>query len=194
MIAFLSGTVAGNRPGQLVVDVNGVGYLVRTPSGMQPGPIGAAITVHTYLAVREDAMDLYGFANEADRDTFTIMLGVNGVGPKLALAAVDTLGADGVRAAVVAEDVGALTQIPGVGRKGAQKMVLELREKLAGMPATSGAIASAPAAANLTARDEARGALAALGYTGSEVEAAIAGAEGSAEEIIRTALRALARS
>lgn len=194
MIAFLSGVIASNRPGQLIVDVHGVGYLVRTPSGMQPGPIGAEITVHTYLAVREDAMDLYGFANEADRDTFTIMLSVNGVGPKLALAAVDTLGADGVRAAVVAEDVGALTQIPGVGRKGAQKMVLELREKLSGLPASSGAIASPAAAANLTARDEARGALAALGYTGTEVEAAIAGADGTAEDIIRAALRALARS
>lgn len=194
MIAFLSGVVASNRPGQLIVDVQGVGYLVRTPSGMQPGAIGAPITVYTYMAVREDAMDLYGFANEADRDTFTIMLSVNGVGPKLALAAIDTLGAQGVRSAVVAEDVGALTQIPGVGRKGAQKMVLELREKLSGLPATSSALASETTTANLSARDEARGALASLGYSGAEVEAAIAGAEGSAETIIRTALRALARS
>ncbi|WP_336248726.1 Holliday junction branch migration protein RuvA [Stomatohabitans albus] len=193
MIAFLSGVIVSHRPGQLFVDVQGVGYLVRTPSGMQPGPSGSPVTVHTYLAVREDAMDLYGFASESDRDTFTILLSVNGVGPKLALAAIDTLGAEGMRRAVSTEDIGALTQIPGVGRKGAQKMVLELREKLSGLPATTQAIASPETAAHLTARDEARAALASLGYSGTEVETAIAGIDGSTEDIIRTALRALAR-
>lgn len=194
MIAMLRGTVASLTAGQVVLDVNGVGYLVRVPVGARIGATGSEVTFHTHLAVREDAMDLYGFTSTADRDLFQLLLSVSGVGPKLALSAVDTLGADGIRAAVIAEDIAGLTAIPGVGKKGAQRLVLELRNKIGAMP-TSGS--DALPGSRVTAdspRGEARQALSALGYAAAEVEHALRdlSADAPAEEQIRLALRGLA--
>ncbi len=196
MIALLRGQVAHLTPGEVVLDVNGVGYRVRVPTGARLAGLGADLTLHTHLAVREDAMDLYGFVAVADRDLFTTMLSVSGIGPKIALAAVDTLGAEGVRRAVVADDVTALTAIPGVGKKGAQRLVLELRSKLGALPvgATSGGPAPADTAGD--PRSEARLALSSLGYGAVEVEQALSGMDvdptTTTEQLIRLALRRLA--
>ena len=126
MIALLRGTVAATGVGEVVLDVHGVGYRVFVAPGTRTGQIGDEITVHTSLVVREDAMDLYGFVDPTAKTLFATMLGVSGVGPKLALAAIGTLGTDGLRRAVVTEDVAALTVVPGIGKKGAQRMILEL--------------------------------------------------------------------
>jgi holliday junction DNA helicase RuvA len=105
MIALLRGTIVAAGLGQIVVECGGVGYRVLTPPADRVGQVGEEVTLHTHLAVREDALTLYGFADPAARGLFETMLGVTGVGPKLALAALGTLGADGLRRAVVSEDV-----------------------------------------------------------------------------------------
>jgi Holliday junction DNA helicase RuvA len=190
MIAMLRGRVAAAGLGQVLLDVHGVGYAVRVPPGASTGPNGAEVTLHTSLAVREDSLTLYGFPSPSARDLFEVLLGVSGVGPKVALAALGTLGEDGLRRAVLAEDVTALTVIPGVGRKGAQRMVLELRERLGagGDQDTAPALPGAP----LSARGEAAQALVALGYAPAEAARALDGVEADgagAEELLRDALR-----
>lgn len=196
MIAQLRGTVAGATLGELVLDVGGVGYRVFVAPGTRTGQIGDDLTVHTCLVVREDALDLYGFVDPTAKALFTTMLGVTGVGPKLALAAIGTLGADGLRRAVVTEDVAALTVVPGIGKKGAQRMILELREKLGSLTDDGGApAATGPAGGGHDARGEVRQALAALGYAPAEVARAVdalpADAGDTPEGLLRAALRSL---
>lgn len=194
MIALLRGTVAASAPGEVVLDVSGVGYRVRIVPGDGAAACGDERTLHTHLVVREDALDLYGFPTPAARDLFTTLLSVTGVGPKLALAALGALGDDGLRRAVVTEDVAALTVVPGVGRKGAQRMILELRERLG--PLGDAAPAGRGAANGSDPVSEARAALAALGYAPAEVARALdavpaeAAGEGP-EALVRGALRAL---
>lgn len=197
MIAMLRGRVVHLRAGEVVLDVGGVGYFVRVPTGARLVGLGEELVLHTHLAVREDALDLYGFPAVADRDLFTVLLSVSGIGPRIALAAVDTLGAAGLRTAVVSDDVTALTAIPGVGRKGAQRMVLELRSKVGALPGSDsdlrGSDTNLPVG-DADARSQARMALASLGYGAAEVEHALRGlpADGTPEHLIRLALRGLA--
>lgn len=195
MIALLRGTVVHLAAGEVVVDVGGVGYRVSVPLGGRLAGVGEELVLHTHLVVREDAMDLYGFPEAGDRDLFTVMLGVNGIGPKIALAAVDTLGAAGIRHAVVADDVTAMTAVPGVGRKGAQRIILELRGKIGSLPGAAEVTPGVAASANgQDPRAQARMALASLGYGPGEIDGALSGLSGDAtsEELIRTALRGLA--
>ncbi|MGH8930048.1 MAG: Holliday junction branch migration protein RuvA [Egibacteraceae bacterium] len=196
MIALLRGRLVAGGVGEVVLDVGGVGYRVHVPVGASSGPVGAEVTLHTHLSVREDALDLYGFPDPTARDVFEILLSVTGVGPKLALAALSTLGADGLRRAVVTEDVKALTVIPGVGRKGAQRMILELRERLGsngqGVPGDA-----CPAGQINGARGEVLEALLALGYATAEVQQAVTSLPDDpgvrVEDLLRTALRTLGR-
>ena len=196
MIALLRGTVMSAGVGDVILDVNGVGYAVNIPAGTPLGAPGAEVTLFTHLAVREDAMTLYGFPDPAGKTLFTTLLGVTGVGPKLALAALGTLGSTGLRRAVVTEDVDALTVVPGLGKKSAQRMILELREKLGalasdGIPGAGG-LGGAPG----DVRTEVRQALAGLGYVPSEVAAALdrvsPESDETPEELLRNALRLLA--
>jgi Holliday junction DNA helicase RuvA len=195
MIALLTGRLAHVGLGDVVLDVGGVGYHVLIAPGTRVGSQGQTATLHTHLAVREDALTLYGFAEAAEKAVFETLLSVTGVGPKLALAAIGTLGSDGLRRAVISEDVAALTVIPGVGKKGAQRMILELREKLGGV---GGDIpgGSAPGQPQ-DPRAEVREALASLGYAAGEVQKVLDGlssdADASAEELLRDALRGLGR-
>jgi holliday junction DNA helicase RuvA len=196
MIALLTGRLAAVGLGDVVLDVNGVGYAVLIAPGTRVGAQGETVTLHTHLAVREDAMTLYGFPDPQDKAVFTTLLGVTGVGPKLALAAIGALGADGLRRAVLAEDVGALTVIPGVGKKGAQRMILELRERL-GAPGDGVPGATTPGGASADPRAEVREALGSLGYAAAEVQKVLDGlpanGEASAEDLLRDALRSLGR-
>ena len=191
MIALVRGRLAAHAGGEVVVDVGGVGYQVHVIPGDVQGAVGSDITLHTHLSVREDALTLYGFRKPAAVSLFRQLVGVSGVGPKLALAAIGTLGPEGLRRAVVTEDVGALTAIPGVGKKGAQRMILELRERLGAL----GVDDLPPAAVQITdARSEVRGALATLGYGASEIEQALAAVPdpaASAEDQLRQALQRL---
>ena len=179
MIARLRGRPVARTADGLVLDVNGVGYLVQaTPSAAAKG--GDEITVETYLHVREDALQLYGFADAAERDLFVQLLGVNGVGPKVALAIVSGSRPGELRKAIVREDVARFQAIPGIGKKTAERIVLELKEKIVVD------VGDAPTG-DLTARD----ALVELGYSLVDAERALAEIDGSLsiEEQVRQALR-----
>jgi Holliday junction DNA helicase RuvA len=179
MIARLRGRPVARTADGLVLDVNGVGYLVHaTPSAGATG--GDEITVETYLHVREDALQLYGFADAAERELFVQLLGVNGVGPKVALAIVSGSRPGELRKAIVREDVARFQAIPGIGKKTAERIVLELKEKIVVD------VAEAPGG-DLTARD----ALVELGYSLVDAERALADVDESlaVEEQVRQALR-----
>jgi Holliday junction DNA helicase RuvA len=172
--------VSGRTGGGLVVDVNGVGYLVHaTPSVLRLGD--GEVTIETYTVVREDALQLYGFAAADERELFELLLGVNGVGPKVALAIVSGSSPAELRRAIAREDVKRFQAIPGIGLKTAQRVVLELKEKL------SLADAVDDTGGDLTARD----ALVELGWTLVDAERALAGVDPGlpVEEQVRHALR-----
>src|SRR5579875_2693381 len=139
MIAHLDGTVSAVAPDGAVIDVGGVGLLVQctpgTLAGLRPGE-GARVA--TALVVREDALTVYGFATDDERNTFELLQTASGVGPRLALAMLAVFSPDQLRRAVAAEDVAALTSVPGIGRKGAQRIVLELAGRL-GVPGDANA-------------------------------------------------------
>ncbi len=181
MIARLRGRVAARTSGGLVVDVNGVGYLVNaTPSVYRLGD--GEITIETYTHVREDALQLFGFASSAERQLFELLLGVNGVGPKVALAIVSGSTPAELTRAIARDDTARFEAIPGIGRKTAQRVVLELKEKLAAVPGEAAAIG-----VDLTARD----ALVELGWTLADAERALADVDEDlpVEEQVRQALR-----
>ena len=191
MIAQLRGTVVEASLDRMVVDVAGVGYEVRTPPSVRARP-GEEIAVYTHLVVSDDALTLYGFATVDERDVFLALTGVSRVGPKLALAALGTLGAQRLREAVHGEDVTALTAVPGIGRKGAQRLILELRETLvAGEGDGSPTPAGDGAGGHVHA--EVRQALAGLGYAADETQAALAAVpdDDDPEALLRAALQRL---
>jgi Holliday junction DNA helicase RuvA len=184
VIARLRGVPVARRTDGLVLDVGGVGYLLQaTPSVLRRAAGASEVEVETYLHVREDALQLYGFAEAAERELFEQLLGVSGVGPKVALAIVSGSTPTELRRAIVLEDTARFQAIPGIGKKTAQRVVLELKEKLAGgteVVATGGK-------PHLVARD----ALVELGYSVSEAEQALASTdpEAAPEERVRQALR-----
>ena len=190
MIARLRGHPAGRTPDGLVLDVNGVGYLVAaTPAVLNRASVGADLTVETYLHVREDALQLYGFADAEERELFVHLLTVSGVGPKVALAVVSGSPASELRKAIALGDHARFQAIPGIGKKTAERIVLELKEKLGTVvePALA-AVGDAPS--HLVARD----ALVELGYTVLDAERALAEIDPDlpAEERVRLALRGAA--
>ena len=132
MIGRLSGILVGVRGDSVILDVSGVGYeLMMTPKAVASLPVNEPHTIYTHLQGREDGISLFGFPAESDRDVFRVLLGASGVGPKVAMAMLSVFDADGLRRAVASEDVDALTQVPGIGRRTAQKIVLDLKPKLA---------------------------------------------------------------
>src|SRR5262249_24619949 len=183
VIARLRGTVAARTAAGLVVDVGGVGYLVAATPRVA-ARVGEETTVETYLHVREDALQLYGFASADERELFELLLGVSGVGPKVALAIVSGSPPAELRRAIVREDTARFEAIPGIGRKTAQRVVLELKEKLGALTAAE---AVAPGGGELTARD----ALVELGWSLLDAERALADVDETlpVEEQVRAALR-----
>lgn len=190
MIARLRGVPAGRIPEGVVLDVGGVGYLVAvTPSVHSLIEDGQELTVETYLHVREDTMQLYGFADAEERELFTLLLTVSGIGPKVALAVVSGSPISDLRRAIALGDHARFQAIPGIGKKTAERIVLELKEKI-GVVVDTDLVAVPGTSTHLVARD----ALVELGYTVIEAEQALAGldAELPAEERIRLALRSTA--
>jgi Holliday junction DNA helicase RuvA len=184
VIARLRGRVAGRAGGGLVVDVNGVGYLVHAaPSVQRLG--GGEITIEIHTIVREDALQLYGFASSEERELFELLLGVSGVGPKVALAIVSGSTPAELRRAIARDDVKRFQAIPGVGLKTAQRVVLDLKEKLSVVDAL------APDADDATL---ARDALVNLGWSLLDAERVLASVDAAlpVEEQVREALRAAA--
>jgi Holliday junction DNA helicase RuvA len=186
MIARLRGKAVASTPEGLILDVGGVGYLVAaTPSVLRKADGGEEMTVETYLHVREDAMQLYGFAERAERELFLQLLSVNGIGPKVALAIVSGSPAEELRRAIVRGDAVRFQAIPGIGKKTAERIVLELKEKLA--VAEPVAIGGADVDDHVTARN----ALVELGYSIADAERALAETDvaSTPEERVRQALR-----
>lgn len=131
MIASLKGQVLDLNPDNIVVEVGGVGLLVNVPTHIWNNlKVGQHIHLHTYLSVRENALELFGFETSEEKDFFSLLLGVNGVGPRLALAGLSTLNPDAIRRAVLTEQAEMFNQIPGVGKKTAQKILLHLQDKI----------------------------------------------------------------
>jgi holliday junction DNA helicase RuvA len=177
MIAHLTGTVASVAPDGAVVDVGGVGIQVQCTPGTLAGlRQGERARVATSLVVREDSLTLYGFASDDERNTFELLQTASGVGPRLALAMLAVLTPDALRRAVAAEDLAVLTSVPGIGRKGAQRIVLELAGRLGGpgdgqLP---GAGSLAPMAVIAPWREQVKAGLISLGWQAREAEQAIA--------------------
>ncbi|MEN1727560.1 MAG: Holliday junction branch migration protein RuvA [Pseudomonadota bacterium] len=188
MIVQLRGTVLERQPPQVVVEVSGIAYEIECPLSTfdQMPAVGEPVTVLTHLIVREDAHTLYGFARRADRALFRELLKVSGVGPRLALAILSGVNSDDFSLMVEAGDAQALTKLPGIGKKTAERLILEMRGRLPEREESSGAEVPADAAV------EARAALTALGYSAAEalkMVRAVAEPDQSAEQLIRAALK-----
>ena len=180
MIAHLDGIVCAIAPEGAVIEVGGVGLLVQATPGTLAGlRTGERARVATSLVVREDALTLYGFASDDERDVFELVQTCSGVGPRLALAMLASFSPDGLRQAIASEDVAALTRVPGIGRKGAQRIVLELAGRLGSPAAPAGVLGPPPGAGTAAGdaglwRDQVRAGLVNLGWPARDAEQAIA--------------------
>jgi Holliday junction DNA helicase RuvA len=206
VIAFVSGRVAALAPDGAVVEVGGVGLTVQcTPGTLAALRIGDQAHLPTSLVVREESLTLYGFADEDERVVFELLQTASGVGPRLAQAMLAVHDPDTLRPAVASEDLAALVQVPGIGRKGAQRIVLELKDRLGAVRgSTSMARRSGPVHAGW--RDQLHGALLGLGWSGREADEGVASAAPYAEEataagdapdvgaLLKVALRSLSRA
>ena len=190
MIALVRGEVAVRRPDHVVVDVAGVGLRLAVSSEtLRHVPaVGRPVTLHTHLVVREDALQLYGFASEEERELFLLLLGVQSVGPKMALGVLSGGPPRELTAALAAGDAARLQAVPGIGKRTAERIVVELREKV---EAPSIVITRGPGGG---AAGEARAGLLELGFPPAEAEALLTAAEGeTVEELIASALRTARR-
>lgn len=190
MIASLRGRVAANVAGQTVLDVGGVGYRLATTASaarLAADANGGEVTLLTHLHVREDTLALFGFASEAERALFELLLGVSGVGPKAALAIVSGYAPDQIRRAVQTGDHALFTSIPGIGRRTAERVVIDLKDKVGGLQIAAAAEAPVDVADGHT---DARDALVGLGMSVAEAEAALRPLDESlpVEERVRLAL------
>lgn len=202
MIAFVSGTVAALGPEQAVVEVGGVGMAVLcTPDTLAGLRVGEHARLATSLVVREDSLTLYGFADDDERSTFELLQTASGVGPRLAQAMLAVHSPDALRAAVAGGDEKALIAVPGIGKKGAQKLLIELKDRL-GAPTGGTGAARVGAPVSLSWRDQVHSALIGLGYATREADEAVSTVSAEAEAaggtpdvglLLRSALRGLNR-
>lgn len=191
MIASLTGQLRSRDTEGIVLDVGGVGYRVAMPARSLDRLDGSReVFVHTYLHVREDVMCLYGFMDTEERDFFQLLKGVSGVGPKVAIGILSAYGPADLRRAVLNRDIAVFQSISGIGKKTAERLVLELKDKV-GELGVVGAAASETGMAGNGSYQLAREALVSLGYNFAEAEAALAGADPDAgvEELVRGALK-----
>lgn len=202
MIAFLKGEIEELEEAKVLLDVNGVGYGVFI-TGRDASALSGRrdrVKLFTYLQVREDAMQLYGFLKKDDLHVFQLLLGVNGIGPKAALGMLSALSANDIRFAVLAGDAKAIARAPGIGPKTAQKMILELKDKFDLQETFDSSLAEStegtiPTSTTRQIQDEAVQALVALGYSGGEalkaVRAADTGEDMNTEDLLKAALKKL---
>jgi len=198
VIAHLNGTVAGVSPDGAVIEVGGVGLRVQcTPDTLASLRPGEPARVATSLVVREDSLTLFGFGSDDERNVFELLQTASGIGPRLALAMLAVHSPDALRRALATEDLNALTMVPGIGRKGAQRIVLELKDRL-GAPGEFVGDGAAPARkAAPTCRDQVQSGLTNLGWPARDAEAAVAAVEaesnGDQPPDVAAALRAALR-
>ena len=199
MYAFIEGQVCEKTNNSLVLLAGGVGYLLScSMATLNAAPkTGDVMRCHTWLSVREDAMELFGFATKEEKQLFLMLIGVTGVGPKMALALLSTLSVSDLRLAIVMEDEKAISRAPGVGKKIAQRIAMELKDKL-GQFESVGSASASPVAAVPAAADnfaQAIAGLTALGYTPAEARDALSkvpNKEAPVDELLRLALRSMA--
>ena len=197
MIGRLTGVLLRKEPPALLLDVGGVGYELEAPmtTFYDLPAVGERVTLFTHLVVREDAHLLYGFSRESQRRLFRGLLKVNGVGPRVALAVLSGLSEEEFARCVLHEDLARLTQVPGIGRKTAERLVIEMRDKLARAPEGDAPMSATTAAVPADPVSEAVSALVALGYKPHEASRAVRALPSKglkAEEIIRQALKSMA--
>jgi Holliday junction DNA helicase RuvA len=201
MIGFLKGEVADMSEGSVTLDVHGVGYEILVPGGLFSllDGIGQEIKLYTYMQVREDAVVLFGFLTKDDLAMFKMLIGVNGVGPKAGLGVMSALSSDELRFAILADDAKRIAKAPGIGGKTAQKIILELKDKLdleEVFENKAADRAALPGAAAGDAAQEAVQALVALGYGSTEalkaVRAVASAEDMDAEEVLKAALKHMA--
>lgn len=203
VIAHLTGTVLHKQPNAVIVDVHGVGYEVIIPVSTfyELGDVGDAVSLRVHTHVREDVIQLFGFRNLRDKELFLRLIAVSGIGPKLAVTILSGMSPEELIPAIRANDLVRLTSIPGVGKKTAERLVIELRDKIAELltPADEAAIAEVRAATPADAvRDDTISALLSLGYQRLQAEKAVsraleAGSEQTIEQVLRASLKLLSR-
>jgi len=194
MIGRLAGRVLTRKPPFLLVDVHGIGYEVEAPMSTFFATQGQEdVVLHTHLVVREDAQLIYGFATPRERDLFRALIKVSGIGPRMAVAVLSGMSEAQFRDCVMNDDVTALTKVPGIGKKTAERLIIEMRDRLDKEPGVTLPTAAGGAPVEESARDEALSALEALGYKPAEANRMITRAEkegaDDAETLIRLALR-----
>lgn len=187
MIGRLEGVLRERQPPRLLVDAGGVGYELEAPmtTFYSLPPVGESVALHTHLAVRDEVPCLYGFARRVERDTFRRLLRVTGVGGKVALALLSGLDADGLARCVRAGDAAGLARVPGIGKKTAERLLFELRDRLPGAGAGAVDVPAEPLA-------EAVAALAALGFSANEAQRRVSAVDATgldSEAIVRAALK-----
>ena len=188
MISSLTGKVTSRNGSSIELDVCGVGYLVHVPTRLAASlSTDTEARVLTHLIVREDSMTLFGFSSFEDREAFRILIGVTGVGPKLALAVLSALGTEGLRRAVAQQDVSMLTDVQGIGKRGAERILVDLKERLGTVTEVSSPSSS---------KEQVREALISLGYTPAELREVLdrLNGETSVEEALKNALKELSRA
>lgn len=201
MYAYIKGDITAIEEESLIIENNGIGYRVTVPASILDGElgIGDSVKVYTYFSVREDAMQLFGFLSKDDLEMFRKLLGVSGVGPKAGVAILSALGADALRFAILSDDAATISKAPGIGRKTAQKIILELKDKVALMDAFELKAAHTEERKNGSDQEspqsEAVLALTALGYPNAQalkaVRAASAQGFSDVEELLKAALKEL---
>ena len=204
MIGRLRGTLAEKQPPHLILDVNGLGYELEVPMTTlyRLPSVGEPLTLHTHLVVREDAQLLYGFASKRERDFFRELIRLNGVGPKLALALMSSLEVDELVRCVQSQDTSALTKVPGVGKKTAERLLVELKDRFKAwetVPAMFALVPNQPGGQDVSnpaaaAETDAVSALISLGYKPQEASKAISAIKEkglSSEDLIRRALKGM---
>lgn len=194
MIGYLKGEVAAIYEDRIVLEVNGIGYNVIMPASSLDliDGMGISMKVYTYLAVREDAMQLYGFLTKDDLDFYKLLIQVNGIGPKGALALLSVMTTDDLRFAILSDDAKRISKAPGIGAKTAQRLIIDLKDKVSVEDAFEGMLQKNEDNIKRddlsTAREEAAQALIALGYSSTEAYRGVRSAEITADDDVETIL------
>ena len=201
MISYIKGELSEVFEDTVVVETNGIGYNIRVPGSVldRLPSVGSSVRIYTYLYVKEDAMNLFGFLSRDDLSVFKLLLNVSGIGPKGALAILSTIGPDDLRFAVLSEDVKTISSAPGIGAKTAKRLIIELKDKLKLAEVFETALANKEKASSendvLLARNEAVEALVALGYASAQAMKAVQQVENAeekdSEQILKEALKKL---
>ena len=190
MISSIAGIVKSSTSNAVVVDVGGIGVLIQVPNRIAAGiQIGSSASFHTYLVVREDALTLFGFVDQTDRDFFELLLSVTGIGPKVAQSILSGSDSASIASAISTGNLKVLESFPGLGKKGAQRLVLELKDK-------ASQFANAGASSNFSTRNQVENALQGLGYSAkdaasmvSQVASSTKGENLTSAEILKLALK-----